>query len=80
MCPPNSPDLNAVDYAVWGALQQQVQHNRKFTTVDQLKHTHTLFIAKTKYKQYNTEYNKDMAGCQRGRGPSMLATYGNKFN
>jgi len=25
MWPPNSPDLNPVDYAVWGALQQQVQ-------------------------------------------------------
>ena len=37
MWPPNSPDLNPVDYAVWGALQQQIQHNRKFTTVDQLK-------------------------------------------
>ena len=38
MWPPNSPDLNPViDYAVWDALQQQVQHNRKFTTVDQLK-------------------------------------------
>jgi len=22
--PPNRPDLNPVDYAVWGALQQQV--------------------------------------------------------
>ena len=39
MWPPNSPDLNPVDYAVWDALQQQVQHNRKFTTVDQLKET-----------------------------------------
>jgi len=37
MWPPNSPDLNPVDYAVWGTLQQQVYHNRKFTTVDQLK-------------------------------------------
>ena len=37
MWPPNSPYLNPVDYAVWGALQQQVQHNRKFTTVYQLK-------------------------------------------
>ena len=37
MWPPNSPDLNPIDYAVWGALQQQVQHNRKCTTVDQLK-------------------------------------------
>ena len=26
-----------MDYAVWGALQQQVYHNRKFTTVDQPK-------------------------------------------
>jgi len=33
MWPANSPDLNAVDYAVSGALQQQVYHNRKFTTV-----------------------------------------------
>ena len=24
MWPPNSPDLNPVDYAVWGVLQQQV--------------------------------------------------------
>jgi len=24
MWPPNSPDLNPIDYAVWGALQQQV--------------------------------------------------------
>jgi len=24
MWPPNSTDLNLVDYAVWGALQQQV--------------------------------------------------------
>jgi len=28
-----------MDYAVWDALQQQVYHNRKFTTVDQLKQT-----------------------------------------
>jgi len=35
MWPPNGPDLNLVDYAVWGALQQQVTW--KFTTVDQLK-------------------------------------------
>ena len=33
----NSPDLNPVDYAVWGALQKQVYSNRKYTTVDQLK-------------------------------------------
>jgi len=37
MWPPNSSDLNPVDYAVWGALQQQVYHNQKLTIVDQLK-------------------------------------------
>jgi len=26
-----------MDYAVWGAIQQQVYHNQKFTTIDQLK-------------------------------------------
>jgi len=26
-----------MDYAVWGTLQQQVYHNRKFTTIDQPK-------------------------------------------
>jgi len=26
--PPNSPDLNPVDYEVWGMLQQRVYHSR----------------------------------------------------
>jgi len=26
MWPPNSPDLNPVDYEVWGMLQQRVYH------------------------------------------------------
>jgi hypothetical protein len=30
--PPNSPDLNPVDYAVWGALQQMVSLYRAWTT------------------------------------------------
>jgi len=37
MWPPNSPDLNPVDYTVWGALQQYVYHGRKIDTVEQLK-------------------------------------------
>jgi transposase len=37
MWPPNSPDLNPVDYAIWGALQQKVYYGRKFTTIDELK-------------------------------------------
>jgi len=37
MWPPNSPNLNPVDYAVWGALQQMVYQRRRFTTLNQLK-------------------------------------------
>ena len=39
MWPLNSPDLNPVDYAIWGALQEKVYLWRKFTTVEQLKLT-----------------------------------------
>jgi len=37
MWPPNSPDLNPVDYAIWGALQQRVYHQRQFKAVEELK-------------------------------------------
>jgi len=37
MSPPNSPDINPVDYAIWGALRQRVCHQRKFKTVEELK-------------------------------------------
>lgn len=35
--PPNSPDLNPLDYYVWGVLQQRVYKNRTFNTIDELK-------------------------------------------
>jgi len=34
--PPNSPDLNPVDYSVWGALQQMV-YRHKISDTEQLK-------------------------------------------
>jgi len=34
---PNSPDINPLDYAIWGALQQRVYHQRQFKTVEELK-------------------------------------------
>jgi len=34
--PPNSPDLNPVDYSIWGALQQLV-YRQKIEDVDHLK-------------------------------------------
>jgi len=37
MWPPNSPDLNPVDYAVWGALQEKVYRGKSFESYEQLK-------------------------------------------
>jgi len=37
MWPPNSHDINPVDYAIWGALQQRVYHQRQFKTVEELQ-------------------------------------------
>ena len=34
--PPNSSDLNPVDYAIWGAFQQMVYHRQSFVSVDEL--------------------------------------------
>jgi len=34
--PPNSPDLNSVDYTVWGVLQKRV-YRTKISDVDELK-------------------------------------------
>jgi len=34
---PNSPDLNPVDYSIWGALQQLVYRCRCIRDVEQLK-------------------------------------------
>jgi len=34
---PNSPDINRVDYAIWGGLQQRVYHQRQFKMVKELK-------------------------------------------
>ena len=35
--PPNSPDLNPVDYCIWGILEQNVYRGRKITDLDTLK-------------------------------------------
>jgi len=37
MWPPNSPDINPVDYPMRGALQQRVYHQRQFKMVKELK-------------------------------------------
>jgi len=35
--PPNSPDLNSVDYSIWGTLQQLVYRRRRIIDVEHLK-------------------------------------------
>ena len=37
MCPPNSPDLNPVDYCVWSALERNVYRGRRFENIIELK-------------------------------------------
>jgi len=34
--PPNSPDLNPLDYAIWGILEAAI-YGRKFRTIEELK-------------------------------------------
>jgi len=36
--PPDSPDLNPVDYSMWSILQENVQKTTRFTDLDDLKH------------------------------------------
>ena len=35
--PPNSPDLNPVDYCIWGILETNVYRGRRITDLDTLK-------------------------------------------
>ena len=35
--PPNSPDLNPVDYCIWGILENNVYRGRKITNIKELK-------------------------------------------
>ena len=47
MWPPNSPDLNPVDYAIWGALQERVYHGKKFENVEQFEAGDRAGVART---------------------------------
>ena len=35
--PANSPDLNPVDYSIWGAMEQRVYTGRKIATLVELR-------------------------------------------
>jgi len=35
--PPNSPDLNPVDYAIWGIMQERIYNKGKIANVEELR-------------------------------------------
>jgi len=35
--PPNSPDLNPTDYAIWGIMQERVYNKGKIGNVEELR-------------------------------------------
>jgi len=37
MLPPNNPDINPVDYAIWVIFQQRVYQQRQFKTVEEMQ-------------------------------------------
>jgi len=36
LSPPNSPDINPVDYAIWGIMQERVYNMGKIANVEEL--------------------------------------------
>ena len=37
LLPPNSPDLNPVNYAIWGIMQDRVYNKGKIANVEELR-------------------------------------------
>ena len=74
MWPPNSPDPNPVDFAVWGALQQMVYHQQRFDSVDELKRTIVKAWDKLSQAFYRQEHRR-MASSSYRRGAAEWWTY-----
>jgi len=66
MWPSNSPDLNPVDYAIWGALQERLYHGRKFENVEQLKQVIVLECRALSQRFIDGSINQSPAGCRTG--------------
>jgi len=80
--PPNSPDTNPVDYAIWGALQQRVYHQRQFKTVEELKRATVTEWQKLSQAHYVSVITKSMNGVdilmllsRMAAGTSWIATW-----
>ncbi|CAM1314401.1 Uncharacterised protein r2_g2498 [Pycnogonum litorale] len=53
--PPNSPDLNPLDYRIWASLSNKVYENRNISNVHELKEA--ILIEWNNFPQYEIDYN-----------------------
>ena len=79
--PPNSPDLNPVDYAVWSVLQERVYHT-KISDVDELKrriNSEWAAVSHAVIERAVGEWRQRLRTCVRaGGGHFEHMLYGNK--
>jgi len=69
--PLNSPDLNQVDYSIWGALQQLVYRRRRIRDVEHLKE-----VVQTCWEQIGQDVIDRAIGQFRNRLSLVVATGG----
>jgi len=67
--PPNSPDLDPVDYSVWSILQEQTYKTR-ITDLDDLKHLIRIITELTKLRHVITaagvcQWRRRLSACVR---------------
>ena len=68
--PPNSPDLNPVDYEIWGLMQDRV-YQTAIHDVDELKQRLIAVWADMKQSMINKaidEWHSRLVGCVRAKG------------
>lgn len=71
MWPPNSPELNPVDYNIWGTLEGRVYENARINTIDQLKERIVYC-----WQQYNQEIINNSIGQWRRRLQAVVDNQG----
>ena len=71
LCPPNSPDLNLVDYKIWGCVQEHV-YQKPIHDMDQLKQCLVEVwsdVQQTVVDATIGEWGKRLRACVRVKGP-----------
>jgi len=69
--PLNSPDLNQVDYSIWGALQQLVYRRRRIRDIEHMKE-----VVQTCWEQLGQDVIDRAIGQFRNRLSLVVATGG----